>query len=297
MDGLSILIPTYNYCCVDLVRALHEQACLIGQDFEIIVADDGSTDQDTILANKDINKLSHCRYLICQQNKGRSAIRNYLSQQSIFPWLLFIDSDMVVCRPDFISHYLSTQGDVIDGGVVIGGSNKNALRYLYESATASEHTAEKRRENPYHDFHTANFMIRRELMLRYPFDERYSHYGYEDVAFGITLKENGIGIRHIDNPMSFEVFEDNEEFVQKTEEGLRTLYEFRHELQDYSRLLKGIRSLPRFAIWLIRFWHHMTADWERRQLTGRHPWLPLFKIYKMGYYLCYAKRQSSSTNH
>lgn len=296
MEGLSILIPTYNYCCVQLVRDLQEQASGIAMDFEIIVADDGSTDDSTRQRNMDIQEIPNCHYIIRQQNSGRSAIRNFLAQQAVYPWLLFVDSDMMVCRPDYIKSYWENKENVIDGGIVVNGSNKHLLRYLYERASEHEHTVEERKKNPYHDFHTANFMIRRELMLRFPFDERYCHYGYEDVAFGITLKKNGISILHIDNPMSFEVFENNEDFILKTEEGLRTLYEFRHELQDYSRILQAVNSLHRPAIWLISVWHQLLGTWERHQLMGYHPWLKLFNIYKLGYYLTYAKKQSSSTS-
>ena len=48
---------------------------------------------------------------------------------------------------------------------------------------------------------------------------------------GETLKENGYTITHIDNPVSFEDFEDNEHFVAKTEESLHTLHQFQSELQ------------------------------------------------------------------
>ncbi len=296
MEGLSILIPTYNYCCVQLVRDLQEQASATALDFEIIVADDGSTDDSIRLRNMAIQEIPNCHYIIRQRNCGRSAIRNFLARQAIYPWLLFIDSDMMICRPDFIKTYWVNKENVVDGGIVVNGSNEHLLRYLYERASEQEHTVEKRRKSPYHDFHTANFMIPRELMLRFPFDERYSHYGYEDVAFGITLKNNSIDILHIDNPMSFEVFESNEDFILKTEEGLRTLYAFRHELKGYSRLLQAVNSLHRPVVWLISLWHQLFGTWERCQLMGNHPRLILFNIYKLGYYLTYVKKQSSSTS-
>ena len=128
------------------------------------------------------------------------------------------------------------------------------LRSLYEKAAESKHTPEERQLSPYRDFHTANFMIRRTLMLEHPFDERFKSYGYEDVLFGKAMEKASVPILHIDNPMSFEIFEENEHFVSKTEEGLRTLYEFRNELQGYSRLLERIQTLPHTP---IRWWHQL----------------------------------------
>ncbi|WP_262502578.1 glycosyltransferase [Hoylesella shahii] len=52
---LSVLIPTYNYVCLPLVRELHKQAMAIeGLQFEIVVAEDGSDEAETIERNAEI---------------------------------------------------------------------------------------------------------------------------------------------------------------------------------------------------------------------------------------------------
>lgn len=295
MPSLSILIPTFNGICTKLVTDLHEQAEQIGMDYEIIVADDGSTDQDTIRTNRNINELSHSRYMEQQQNVGRAAVRNFLAQQAQYDWLLFIDSDMIVCRQNYLQQYIrhttpnvnsSTQNAIIYGGVTIGNLVSGNLRSIYEKSVEHEHTVEKRQQSPYHDFHTANFLIKRDIMLQHLFDERFHHYGYEDVMFGKQLQQYGIAIIHIDNPLSFEVFESNDDFVSKTEEGLRTLFHFRHELQGYSRLLSTLHTpLSPLLCPLLRLWHRMFGGIERRHLTGNHPSLFIFKLYKLGYFL------------
>lgn len=118
-------------------------------------------------------------------------------------------------------------------------------------------------------------------MLQHPFDERFRHYGYEDVLFGKQLRQHAIPIHHLDNPLSFERFEPNEAFVSKTEEGLRTLFLFRHELQGYSRML----DMPRCLHAPLRLWHRMFKNSERRNLCSPRPSLLLFKLYKAGYFL------------
>lgn len=283
MNSLSILIPTYNDRCVALVTALHQQAESLAVDYEVIVADDGSTDADVVTDNRRVNELPHCRMIESPHNQGRAAIRNLLAQEARHEWLLFIDSDMLVCRPDYLQHYLTAcqEADVVDGGVEIAPLQPGNLRSLYEKVSEQQHVVERRRQSPYQDFHTANFMIERELMLQHPFDERFRYYGYEDVLFGKVLQQAGIPITHIDNPLSFEVFEDNEAFVRKTEEGLRTLYTFREELKGYSRLLYTMSRLPQG---LLRLWHRLFGKLERENLVGHHPSLLLFKLYKLGYY-------------
>ena len=294
IKALSILIPTYNDLCVNLVDALRQQAEAADFAYEILVADDGSTDADVIARNSGINQWEHCQYLRQPKNIGRAAIRNYLAQTAQYDWLLFIDSDMTLVRADFLSKYASIESaEVVDGGVCIGGDAdalRDNLRYRYEKAVEHEHTVEIRQQNPYHDFHTANFLIRRDLMLVHPFDERFRYYGYEDVLFGKQLRADHIAITHIDNPMGFCTFESNPDFVAKTEEGLRTLHQFRNELRGYSRLLTLVEGIHiPLILSLIRFFHRLFGGLIRRNLCSHHPNLRLFSLYKLGYFLCIDK--------
>ena len=287
---ISILIPAYHSDCVRLVRELSDQANRLNVAYEIIVADDGSTDKVTIEANREISEIVNCRFIERQANVGRAAIRNFLAREASFAYLLYIDSDMTVVSPDFLSRYMSSlPAQVVDGGVAIiahSAEQKKLLRYLYEKAEAPNYSATQRQQSPFQHFRTTNFLIRRSVMLAYPFDERFRHYGYEDVMLGKVLHHHHVAITHIDNPVGFHHFESNPEFVAKTEEGLRTLYEFRSDLRGYSRLLTFVQGIHIPAIlWLLRLWHRMFGAMERRNLCGSRPCLSLFKLYRLGYYL------------
>ena len=63
INSLSILIPTYNNVCLELVRDLQAQASILSStndlEYEILVADDGSTDKNTIEKNCEINGLDN----------------------------------------------------------------------------------------------------------------------------------------------------------------------------------------------------------------------------------------------
>ena len=114
------------------------------------------------------------------------------------------------------------------------------------------------------------------------------------MLFGRRLHEAGIAINHQEIPVGFFTFEDNASFVSKTEEGLRTLYDKRDLLRGYSQMLtfvEGMRSpLLRGA---IRLWHHLLGPLERRILCGTHPYLRIFKIYKLGYFLSISSAKKS----
>ncbi len=96
INTLSILIPTYNNVCIELVRSLQAQASLLSSPsesssessdfkYEILVADDGSTDKATIEGNRIINTLPHCRYMEREKNVGRAVIRNFLAKRHNIP--------------------------------------------------------------------------------------------------------------------------------------------------------------------------------------------------------------------
>lgn len=295
MAGISVLIPTYNQPCLELVSQLQAQLEQAAVPYEIIVADDGSTDERTVEANLGIATLGHCQYIVRKENAGRAAIRNFLAQEAQYDLLLFIDSDMILVDDQYIRRYLAAECDsVLDGGVrIVGGEDewRGNLRYLYEKAEEPHHTAQERQRTPYQHLHTANLLIRRELMLKHPFDERFRHYGYEDVLLGKTLRRHRVAIKHIDNPLGFSTFESNADFVAKTEEGLRTLYEFREDLRGYSRLLTLVSGIHIPLVkTMIRWVHRLIGPAVRRNLCSTHPRLFLFKLYKFGYYLCQASR-------
>ena len=291
MQSLSVLIPNYNCNCLPLVEQLLPLLQAADIQYEVIVADDGSTDRDTLVANRAINQLSSCRFIERKENIGRAAIRNLLAKEACYDYLLFLDSGITIISDHFIQQYMAcVDKSVVIGGISIGNfpseQKGQNLRYLYEMAEAPKHTVTQRQLSPYQHFRTTNFLIHREVMLSHPFDERFRHYGYEDVMLGKTLHQNHILITHINDPVGFSHFESNPDFVAKTEEGLRTLYQFRNDLRGYSRLLTFVSGIHLSIVRnLIRLWHQVFGKAERRNLCGSRPSILVFKLYRLGYYL------------
>ena len=292
---LSILIPNYNNVCVELVTVLQQQAAALGIDYEIIVADDASPQKDTFPLNQPINELPHCRYIIKETNSGSAATRNYLGQQSQYHWLLFLDCDITIPDDHFLERYMAdTHEGVVNGGICIieDDTLSHNLRYIYEKDAEPAHTAEKRQANKYHEFRSTNFMIEREVFVACPFDERFTRSGYEDVLFGKMLKQQQVPVTHIDNPVMMTEFESNPDYVTKIERSMRTLYTFRQELKGYSRILTFDDGIHISAIRsLIRLWHRVFGNMERRNLCGHSPILKLFSLYRLGYYLTIGEKE------
>lgn len=294
LKSLSILLPTYNCNCVKLVIELHRQCVESKVDFEIIVADDGSSDKSYIEENQEIKRLKGISYIIKEQNIGRAAIRNFLVSIAQKEWLLFIDGDLSLDNPHFISNYLHAEGDVIVGGIDIGGHlekwNGN-LRYRYEQAYKSKDSLENRRKNPSQHLAT-NFLAHRKFIGNSPYEEQVTHYGYEDVLLGKMLYRQRADIRHIDNPVLFCDFEPNAVYLKKTEEALRTLYQFRNELADYSTLLHTVGKIKQLhATWVFKLAFPLLNKFIKHCLQGNNPSIFWFNVYKLIYYIHYEQNQ------
>ncbi len=288
---LSILIPTYNNVCVALVKSLQEQASLLPDlSYEILVADDGSMDSSTVEENRVINKLENCQYIEREKNVGRAAIRNFLARQAKYEWLLFLDSDLHVDNPQFLHNYCTSEGDIVVGGLKIGGYTEkwgNNLRYKYEKACEKEHDYQHRIEKGDKEFRTTNFLISKSAITECPFDENFKHYGYEDVLFGKQLTLQGYHITHIDNPILLDDYETNLQFVLKTEEACRTLYLFREDLKGYSKLIDYSSRLSkwRFIKPLILVSYPWIGLHIKSRLIGNKPNVFWYNVYKLMYYI------------
>lgn len=302
---LSILLPSYNNVCVSLVQVLQRQAdALRGKldkpfRYEIIVADDCSTDAACIDANRVIGDMLHCRYLRMKQNVGRAQIRNVLISESRGDYVLLIDSDLFLCDDNYLYKYATSTADVVYGGTRIGGEGlamvdneantenlKGNLRYIYEKKAEPSHRAVFRQLRPNQEISVCNLYARRDIMEAHPFDSRFKAYGYEDVLFGKRLAESGIEVTHIDNPVLINEFEPNSVFVKKTEEAILTLCRFEQDLEGYSNLKTKVTTLGRYIpLSLFRLWHRIMKNKEKRNLTGPKPSLLLFKLYKLGFFL------------
>ena len=289
----------------------------ISLGFEIIFADDGSADATARQRNAIIAQLPYCQYIEHPKNVGRSAIRNFLAHTAHYSHLIFLDGDVAIKRGNFVQTYLAHRNDA---DVIIGtlhfsrmqvacdtaediiGHTKRAkeetmkttepvlyddnLKYRYEQQFLAKHPVKKRMQQPYASFRTTNFMVRRDLLLAYPFDETFHEYGYEDTLFGKQLKEHGATLIHLDNAATIADYEDNATFVAKTEESLRTLAAHAHQLQGYSTLLHTANKLKCLHLQpLIAFVFKLFKGLLHKNLCSNSPSVFLFNVYKLGYYI------------
>lgn len=279
---LSVLLPTYNDRCDELVRILATQCTSAVIDYEILVGDDGSTDPAVIAANSTINTIPGARLMLHGTNIGRAAIRNRLAREAKGDWLLFIDADMMIDTDDYITRYIEAARQfpdgVLYGSYTLAMDERHGLRYRYESAAAQKGASRH--------FCSSNFMIRRSLFLTHPFDESWKEYGYEDVLFCKTMKDAGIRIVHAGAPVTFTHWESNLSYMNKTEEALRVLWRHRDVLRGYSQILELALSISRRHLSApLRLCYRLFGRQLRHWLITGQPSVKWFQLYRLLYLL------------
>lgn len=298
---LSVCIPVYNFDVRPLARVLSIQAQHAACPVEILFADDFSL-QEYRNINCEITHLPHVNYREMPENKGRSAIRNYLTRAAVYPNILFLDADSMLPADDFIDKYAAIISDdtVYCGGTVypeLSPGQGSMLRWKY--GKAREQLSPDQRQRKGFSITANNFLAPRELLIRYPFREAIREYGHEDTVFGYDIAMAGIAIQHIYNPVIHVGLEDSRTYLEKTRRALKNLLEISRnlipdkEFTGHSGLLRLRRILCRFRLRRFFAWlFNQFRNALEKQLTGPSPRVIVFDLYKAGY-ICSVKPENT----
>lgn len=222
---LSVLIPVFNVDVVPLVAELERQILDCGIKYEIVLADDASTNAETLVRNRSLLGVENVRCFFFQANQGRSKIRNFLVDKAEYEVVLLMDCDARIKHTDYIRRYISylTENRLNCGDFVVCGGvsyretapgKDRLLRYRY-GKLREVRPASKREENPYSSFTPFNIFFSKRVFDKCRFDETLTQYGFEDTFFGYSLKENAIPVYHIDNELYHDGIDTNAVFVSK----------------------------------------------------------------------------------
>lgn len=283
---ISILIPIYNYNVLKLVKSLNEQCMSCGEAYEIVCYDDCSKEKYRKV-NRELDSEFGVSYIELSENLGRAKIRNWLAKNARYDALLFIDCDSKIDNKNFIANYLT---HINESKVTYGGRKyqshapKTQRKFLHWTYGKKREALplKSREKNPYRSFQTNNFLIDRDLMMAHPFDENIKTYGYEDLLMAQSLKNEGIPIKHIENPLIHKGVEENEPFLAKSKdaaENLAVLYHNRSlvdtKMIDFHEKVKkiGFNSLLHKII-------RRKKDGILKNLNSKKPNLFYFDLYR-----------------
>jgi glycosyltransferase involved in cell wall biosynthesis len=185
---LSLIVPAYNAeetlaQCLDYIFA---QA---GDDVEVIVVDDGSTDSTREIAARYPAKL-----IVLPENLGAAAARNRGVESACGQVLFFLDADVALC-----------EGALMRGRAAIEEPGVDAVIGSYDDEPAARTVVSQFKNLAHHYFHqcagpevntfwgACGLIKRAKLLSLGGFDESYRQ--LEDVELGYRLANRGARIR------------------------------------------------------------------------------------------------------
>jgi glycosyltransferase involved in cell wall biosynthesis len=228
--GLSILIPVFNRAVAPLVAGLLAQAADWPGPLEIILLDDKSG-ADCQLKNRPLASAPGVRYEELPANVGRAAIRNQLAARARHEWLLLLDNDSLLPDGQFLARYAQAVRERSVASLFVGGTAYAAapptdpalyLRWHY-GRTREMRPAAVRQRSPTSQLTINNALLKRELVQKFPFDERLSGYGHEDTRLGLELARAGVAVQHLDNPVLHDGLEPAALFLEKSRQAVGNL--------------------------------------------------------------------------
>lgn len=187
---LSVVVPVHNSrkTLEECLGALFGSDC---RDFEVIVVDDGSTDDSA-----DIVKKFPCRLITLKPNKGVAAARNRGVREARNEIVLFVDGDVVV-RPDSLSRvmsFFSTNNDS-DGVSGIYSVRNRFGNFLSQYKHLIVCYRERLCEDASRDSFKCSFVaLKRSIFQKHAFDESFKKASIEDIEFGRELASEGYRI-------------------------------------------------------------------------------------------------------
>lgn len=191
---ISVVIPTYNRLPIlqKSLMALEHQTLAASpiKDYEVVVVDDGSTDDTLTWIADNQAQLAHVR-VFEQHHQGAASARNLGVNNALGDTIIFIDSDLVVTET-----FLQCHADAL----VKGQQKLNSDRLFTYGAVINTNNFADPTSEPYKitDFSAAYFatgnvaIARKWLEAAGMFDTGFSLYGWEDLELGVRLKNLGL---------------------------------------------------------------------------------------------------------
>jgi len=197
MPAVSVIIPAYNqgHYLRQAVQSVLDQSY---DDFEIVVVDDGSTDN----TREVVGLFSDPRICyVYQENQGLSAARNTGIGHASGAYLAYLDCDDL-----FLPRKLELQLEVLEGDRALGFVAGQAIP-IDEQGNRAGHIFRVRPPEAGHrlllgnPLHVGSVMVRREWQERAGFFDT-SLRSYEDWDMWLRLARAGCRMGWVDQPVS-----------------------------------------------------------------------------------------------
>ena len=287
---LSVCIPVYNFDVQELVNSMSKEITNAELNAEIILIDDAST-KDFVKVNKSLKEVANL-FIFLKKNIGRSAIRNLFLKYASGNFFLFLDCDAKIISENFLQNYLHFIKENQDAKVIFGGfeveKGELTLRKKY-SLEREIIPLEKRKLAPYSSFRGINFLVKKEILQQFPFDENLKTYGYEDLIFSKKLEQKKVFIHQIENPVLHSDEETTDIFLSKTKIAIQNLRKIHKNNPDFVEDMKLIKVYQKIKdkrlLSVYKNFFKISKSFLINKLYQENPNLRYFDLYKLGLFI------------
>ena len=114
MIKVSIVIPVFN-CAESLCKCLSDLKLIVTSEIQVVVVDDGSTDQSPLVAKGFREVFENFAYQRISENRGVGNARNIGLKLSLGTYIYFLDCDDTVSGnfSDTLMSELSGESDLV----------------------------------------------------------------------------------------------------------------------------------------------------------------------------------------
>lgn len=211
----TVIIPTHNRMeklgkCLEALKNQNVNPSI----YEVIVIDDGSTDQTEKLV-RSFQKRSPFRLTYHQyDHEGPAKARNHGIESAKGEILLFTGDDIYL-QPHTLKEHLSWHDQFPDPRVGVIGRVEwydkhrisSAMKWLDRSGEQFNfrQITDQEEVDPVHYFYTSNVSLKRQFIIHTGeyFDERFLYAAYEDIELGCRLLKKGFRLKYNRDAVGF----------------------------------------------------------------------------------------------
>jgi glycosyltransferase involved in cell wall biosynthesis len=209
---ISIVIPTYNRA-VTLLNTLSAYYKLKQFFFEIVIVDDGSTDNTEELVHSFI--LNHpdikIKYLKIA-NSGPGIARNIGIAEVTTRLVLITGDDIIPSESLLNEHLLTHQRDHYSRSIAVLGKTvwnpsikiTPFMNYIQEYGLQFGYSLIKHNEIvPFNFFYTSNISLNTSCLIQNKFNETFPYAAWEDTELAYRLSQKGLKIIYNENALAY----------------------------------------------------------------------------------------------
>lgn len=187
MPKVSVIIPAYN-ASKTITSTIESVLAQTFTDFEIIVADDGSSDNTTEIVHNMSLEDERIKLYKTDKNQGVSKARNFAISNATGEWVALLDSDDIWC-PEKLERQLalaeSSGADIIYCSYGIVNSNGERLCEDFIVEPQADYKSMLARSV----ISCSTALIKRVHFEKYSFSDEYAH---EDYALWMEMFRDGL---------------------------------------------------------------------------------------------------------